>query len=42
MSLNDVANVKGNDYRIHFQYMSKDYAISIMRNSNKIDKKGVS
>ena len=42
MSFNDVANVKGNDNRIHFQYMSKDYAISIMSNSNKIDKNGVS
>ena len=42
MSFNDVANVKGNDNGIHFQYMSKDYAISIMSNSNIIDKEGVS
>ena len=42
MSFNDVTNVKGNDQRIYFQYVSKDYAISIMSNSNKIDKNGVS
>ena len=43
MSFNDVAvvSIKGNDYRIHFWYMSKDGAISIMHNSNLIDKKGV-
>ena len=43
MSFNDVAivYVKGNDYRIHFWYMSKDDAISIMNNSNFVDKKGV-
>ena len=42
MSFNDVAivSVKGNDYRIHFWYMSKDYAISIMHNFNLTDKKG--
>ena len=42
MSFNDVAivSIKGNDYRIHFWYMSKDDAISIMHNSNLIDKKG--
>ena len=28
-------------YRIHFWYMSKDDAISIMNNSNLIDKKVV-
>ena len=41
MSFNDVATVsiKGNDCRIHFWYMSKDDAISIMHNSNLIDKK---
>ena len=41
MNVNDVAivSVKGNDYRIHFWYMSKDDAISIMYNSNLIDKK---
>ena len=43
MSFNDVtvAYVKGSAYRIHFWYMSKDDAISIMSNSNLIDKKGV-
>ena len=42
MSFNDAAIVfiKGSDYRIHFWYMSKDDAISIMHNSNLIDKKG--
>ena len=36
MNFNDVAivSIKGNDYRIHFWYMSKDDAISIMNNSN--------
>ena len=36
MSFNDVAivSIKGSDYRIHFWYMSKDDAISIMQNSN--------
>ena len=33
--------VKGSAYRIHFWYMSKDDAISIMNNSNLIDKMGV-
>ena len=43
MCFNDVAiiYVKGSAYRIHFWYMSKDDAISIMNNSNLIDKKGV-
>ena len=42
MNFNDVAivSVKGNDYRIHFWYMSKNDAISIIHNSNLIDKKG--
>ena len=42
MSFNDVAivSIKGSDYRIHFLYMNKDDAISIMHNSNLIDKKG--
>ena len=30
---------KENAYRIHFWYMSKDDAISIIHNSNLIDKK---
>ena len=40
MSFNDVAiaSIKGNYYRIHFWYMSKDDAISIMHNSNLSDK----
>ena len=43
MSFNDVALVyiKGSVYRIHFWYITKDDAISIMNNSNLIDKKGV-
>ena len=43
MGFNDVAivYVKENAYRIHFCYISKDDAISIMNNSNLIDKKGV-
>ena len=43
MSFNDVAivYVKGSAYKIHFWYTSKDDAISIMNNSNLIDKKGV-
>ena len=42
MSLNDVAiiYVKGSAYRIHFWYISKDDAISIMKNSNLFGKKG--
>ena len=41
MSFNNVAivYVKGSAYRIHFWYMSKDDAISIMSNSNLADKK---
>ena len=43
MSFNDVAivSVKGNDYRIHFWYMSKYDAISIMNNSNLNKKTGL-
>ena len=43
MSFNDVAIffVKGNADRIHFWNMSKDNAISIMKNFNLIDKKDV-
>ena len=43
MSFDDIAivSVTGNDYRIHFWYMGKDDAVSIMHNSNLIDKKGV-
>ena len=43
MSFNDVAivYVKGSAYRIHFWYMRKDDGISIMNNSNLIDKMSV-
>ena len=35
-NFNDVmiVSIKGNDYRIHFWYMSKDDAINIMKNSD--------
>ena len=32
------ASIKGNDYRIHFWYMTKDDAISIINNSNLNEK----
>ena len=40
MNFNDaaIASIKGNDYRIHFWYMSKSDAISIMDNSKLNDK----
>ena len=43
ISINNLAIVysKGNAYRIHFWYMSKDDAVNIIHNSNLIDKKGV-
>ena len=43
MNFNDVAivSIKGNDCRIHFCYMSKDDAISIMNNSNLSEKTGL-
>ena len=43
MSFKDLAIVyiKGSAYRIHFWYMSKNDAISIMNNSNLADKKSV-
>ena len=43
MSFNNIAMVyvKGNFYRIHFWYMSKNDAINIMDGSNFIDKIGV-
>ena len=34
-----IVSIKDIDYRIQFWYMSKDDAISIMHNSNLIDKK---
>ena len=43
MSFKNVAivSVKGNDYRIHFWYMSKNDAIALMTNSNLNDKNGI-
>ena len=43
MNFNDVAIVStiGNDYRIHFWYMSKSDGINIMNNSNLNEKRGV-
>ena len=43
MCFNDVAiiYVTGSAYRIHFWCMTKNDAISILNNSNLIDKKGV-
>ena len=43
MNFNDVviASIKGNDYRIHFWYMSKDEAISIMHSSSLNEKTGL-
>ena len=44
MSFNDIAivSIKGNDYRIHFWYMSKNDAIVLMTNSNLNYKNGIS
>ena len=36
-----IVSVKGSDYRIHFWYISKDDAISIMNNSDLNDKRSV-
>ena len=36
-----IVYVKGSAHRIHFWYMSKRKAISLMTNSNLIDKKDV-
>ena len=43
MNFNDVtiASIKVNDSRIHFWYMRKDDAISIMRNSSLNEKTGL-
>ena len=40
MNFNDFAivSIKGNDYRIHFRYMSKGDVIVLMTNSNSKDK----
>ena len=36
-----IVYVKGSAYKIHFWYKSKNDAISIINNSNLVDKKGV-
>ena len=43
MSFNNNATVyfKGNAYRIHFWYMSKDDSINIINGSNLVDKRNV-
>ena len=43
MSFNDVVivSVKGNKYRIHFYYMSKDEAIIYLRNIDLLKKKNI-
>ena len=43
MNFNDapIVSFKGNDYRNHFWYMSKDEAISIMHKSNQNEKPGL-
>ena len=43
VSFNNIAIVyiKGNAYRIHFWYISKDDAINIMTGSNSVDKRSV-
>ena len=43
MSFNDVAivYVKGSAYRMHFWYMGKNDAISLINDSNLVDVKGV-
>ena len=42
MNFNDVAilSIKGNDYRIHFWYVSKNHAINLMNNSCLNEKTG--
>ena len=43
MSFSDVVivSIKGNDYRIHFWYINKNYAIVLMTNSNFKDENGI-
>ena len=36
-----IVSMKGNDYRIHFWYMSENDAIDLMTNSNLKDKNGI-
>ena len=35
-----IVSIKRNDYRIHFWYMSKDDAISVMNNTSLNEKTG--
>ena len=37
----DIVSIKGNDYRIHFWYMSKNDAIALVTNSDLNDKNGI-
>ena len=43
MNFDDIAivSVKVSDYRIHFWYISKDDAISVMENSDLNEKSGL-
>ena len=36
-----IVSIKGNDYRIHFYYISENDTITLMTNSNLNDKNGV-
>ena len=36
-----IISIKGNDYRIHFWYMSKNGTIALITNSNLNDKNGI-
>ena len=36
-----IVSIKGNDYKTHFCYISKNDAITLMTNSNLNDKNGV-
>ena len=42
MNFNDftIVSIKGSDYRIHFWYMSEDYAINTTKNFNVNEKSG--
>ena len=43
MSFNDAAilSIEGNDYRIHFFYMSKDEVINLLRHADLTEKRGI-
>ena len=43
MNFNDIAflSVTGNDFRIHYWYMSNDYAINRMKNYDLNEKKWI-